>query len=78
MGLQTFEYLYMDLKVVLQDCNGFSNNQRRRDNLKGFLAYIQTQKLQMVHLNHKVNIILHMTNPCETTPWVIIISEGAF
>ena len=29
MGLQTFEIFFMALKVVLQDCNGFSNNQRR-------------------------------------------------
>ena len=50
------------------------------DNLKDFfsLHVIQTQKLQMVHLNHKVNIMLHMTNPCETTQWAESISEGTF
>ena len=36
MGLQTFEYFFMALKVVLQDCNGFSNNQRKGKQLKRF------------------------------------------
>ena len=40
IGLQTFEYFYMALKIVLQDCNGFSNNPRRRDNLKGFFSLL--------------------------------------
>ena len=40
MGLQTFEYFFMALKVVLQNCNGFSDKQssiaRRRGQLKRF------------------------------------------
>ena len=34
----------MALKIVLQDCNGFSNNPRRRDNLKGFFSLHENPK----------------------------------
>ena len=40
MRLQTFEYFFMALKVVLQDCNGFSNNQRKGTTKEVFSAYM--------------------------------------
>ena len=40
MGLQTFEIFFMALKVVLQDCNGFSNNQRKGTTKEVFSAYM--------------------------------------